>query len=59
VPQLLGWDCIFAILDVIPLAGTHIELVVEPYLATNLPLIESAVAQTYTPAELCKRKAPS
>jgi thioesterase domain-containing protein len=59
VPQLLGWDCIFAILNVVPIAGNHIELVVEPYLATNLPLIESAVAQTYTPAELCKREARS
>lgn len=57
VPQSLGWDCIFASLNVIPIAGTHFELVAEPYLATNLPLIESAVAQTYTQAEFCKRKA--
>lgn len=58
-PHSLGWDCALASLDVIPIAGTHIELVVEPYLATNLPLIESAVVQTYTPAEFCKRRAPS
>ncbi|WNV09462.1 thioesterase domain-containing protein [Tardiphaga sp. 709] len=58
-PQSLGWDCSLASLDVIPVAGTHIELVVEPYLATNLPLVESAVVQTYTPAEFCKRKALS
>ncbi|WP_441241458.1 thioesterase domain-containing protein [Tardiphaga sp. 768_D3_N2_1] len=58
-PRALGWDCALASLDVIPIAGTHIELVVEPYLATNLPLVESAVAQTYTPAEFCKREALS
>lgn len=58
-PQSLGWDCALAPLDVIPIAGTHIELVVAPYLATNLPLIESAVVQTYTPAEFCKGEAAS
>lgn len=58
-PHALGWDCALASLDVIPIAGTHIELVVEPYLATNLPLIENAVAQTYTAAEFCKREALS
>lgn len=57
-PHSLGWDCALASLNVIPIAGTHIELVAEPYLATNLPLIENAVAQTYTLAEFCKRKAP-
>jgi thioesterase domain-containing protein len=57
VPQSLGWDLSFASLDVIPIAGTHVELVVEPHLAKNLPLIESAVAKTYVPAEICKRKA--
>ena len=58
-PHALGWDCALASLDVIPIAGTHIELVVEPYLATNLPLVERAVVQTYTPAEFNRRKVQS
>jgi thioesterase domain-containing protein/acyl-CoA synthetase (AMP-forming)/AMP-acid ligase II len=59
VPQSLGWDCTFASLDVIRIAGGHLDLVVEPHLATNRLLIEKAVAQTYAPAESCKREARS
>jgi thioesterase domain-containing protein/acyl carrier protein len=59
VPQSLGWDCKFASLDVIRIAGGHLDLVVEPHLATNRPLIEKAVAQSYAPAESCKRQARS
>jgi thioesterase domain-containing protein len=58
-PQSLGWDCTFASLEVIRIAGSHLDLVVEPHLATNRPLIEAAVAQTYAPAESCKREARS
>ncbi|WP_319023049.1 AMP-binding protein [Mesorhizobium sp. B1-1-8] len=47
----IGWDRVFADLQVIPIVGTHIDLVVEPHIATNRPLIEKAVMQTYTPAE--------
>ena len=59
VPQSLGWDCTFASLDVIRIAGGHLDLVVEPYLATNRPLIEKAVAQTYAVAKSRKREARS
>jgi thioesterase domain-containing protein/non-ribosomal peptide synthetase component F len=51
VPQSLGWDRTLANLDVIPIAGGHIDLVVEPHIARNRPLIEKAVAQSYAPAE--------
>jgi thioesterase domain-containing protein len=57
VPQSLGWDRTFASLDVVRIAGGHADLVVEPHLATNRLLIEKAVAQTYAPAESCKREA--
>ena len=57
VPQSLGWDCTFASLDVIRIAGGHLDLVVEPHLATNRPLIEKAVAQTYAAARSRKREA--
>jgi thioesterase domain-containing protein/acyl carrier protein len=59
VPQSLGWDCTFANLDVIRIAGGHLDLVVEPHLATNRPLIEKAVAQTYAAAKSRKREARS
>lgn len=49
--RAIGWDHVFADLQVIPIVGTHIDLVVEPHVATNRPLIEKAVLQTYTPAE--------
>jgi thioesterase domain-containing protein len=52
----IGWDCAFAKLDVIPIVGSHIDLVIEPHLATNRPLIENAVAQTYSPAESENRR---
>jgi thioesterase domain-containing protein/acyl carrier protein len=56
VPQSLGWDRIFANLDVIRISGGHLDLVIEPHLATNRLLIEKAVAQTYAPAEYWKRE---
>jgi thioesterase domain-containing protein/acyl-CoA synthetase (AMP-forming)/AMP-acid ligase II len=48
----IGWDSAFAKLDVIPIVGSHIDLVIEPHLATNRPLIENAVAQTYSPSRV-------
>jgi thioesterase domain-containing protein/acyl-CoA synthetase (AMP-forming)/AMP-acid ligase II/acyl carrier protein len=51
MPRALGWDSVFANLDVIPIAGGHIDLVIEPHLATNRPLIETAVAQSCWPPE--------
>jgi thioesterase domain-containing protein/acyl-coenzyme A synthetase/AMP-(fatty) acid ligase/acyl carrier protein len=53
VPQSLGWDRTLASLDVIRIAGGHLDLVIEPHLTTNRPLIEKAVAQSYVPAESC------
>ncbi|MGX9118482.1 AMP-binding protein [Mesorhizobium sp. BHbsci] len=51
MPPAIGWDRAFAHLDVIPIVGSHIDLVIEPHIATNRPLIEKAVAQTYSPSE--------
>jgi len=51
VPQSLGWDRTLASLDVVPIAGGHLDLVVEPHVARNRPLIEKAVAQSYAPGE--------
>lgn len=57
VPQSLGWDKAFANLDVIPIAGRHLDLIAEPHLATNRLLIEKAIVQTDTPAEACEGEA--
>ncbi|WP_214473697.1 AMP-binding protein [Mesorhizobium sp. dw_380] len=54
--RALGWDVVLAHLDVVPVMGNHIDLVIEPHLATNRPLIEKAVVQTYSPAESRKRE---
>ncbi|WP_354492253.1 AMP-binding protein [Mesorhizobium robiniae] len=56
MPPAIGWDRAFAHLDVIPIVGSHIDLVIEPHLATNRPLIEKAVAQTYSSTESRKRE---
>ncbi|WP_202326529.1 non-ribosomal peptide synthetase [Mesorhizobium sp. 113-3-9] len=56
MPQALGWDSALARLDVVAIDGNHIDLVVEPHLATNRPLIERAVVQTYSAAESRKRE---
>lgn len=47
VPPSLGWDCWFASLDVIPVVGDHADLILEPHLSNNLPLIAKALSQTY------------
>jgi thioesterase domain-containing protein/acyl carrier protein len=44
----LGWDSVFAQLDVIPIAGGHLDLVVEPHVAVNLPIVQRAVAASYS-----------
>jgi thioesterase domain-containing protein len=49
--RAIGWDQVFRDLQVVPIVGSHIDLVVEPHVATNRPLIEQAILQTYTPAE--------
>jgi len=55
-PQSLGWDRAFASVDVIRIAGGHVDLVVEPHLRTNSVLIQKALVQTYTPSESCRRE---
>ncbi|MBN9548577.1 MAG: AMP-binding protein [Alphaproteobacteria bacterium] len=56
MPRALGWDSALAHLDVVPIKGNHIDLVIEPHLAFNRPLIETAIVQTYSPAESRKRE---
>lgn len=51
MPRAIGWDSAFADLDVIPIVGSHIDMVSEPHVASNRPLIEAAVARTYLPEE--------
>lgn len=46
LPPHLGWDSLFAQLDVIPIAGGHLDLVVEPHLSVNRPVIERAIASS-------------
>ncbi|MCP3369524.1 non-ribosomal peptide synthetase [Bradyrhizobium cajani] len=43
VTPRLGWDFLFEELDVIPIAGGHLDLVVEPHLSVNRPVIERAI----------------
>ncbi|OAF10685.1 hypothetical protein AYJ54_10470 [Bradyrhizobium centrolobii] len=57
MPQDLGWSHAFAQVDVVPSAGSHTDLVMQPHLAINGPLIEMALSQTYSPAELPEREA--
>jgi acyl-CoA synthetase (AMP-forming)/AMP-acid ligase II/thioesterase domain-containing protein len=44
----LGWGSLFEHLDAIPIAGGHLDLVVEPHLPINLPVIERAVVSSYS-----------
>jgi len=39
----LGWESLFEELDVIPIVGGHLDLVVEPHLSINRPVIERAI----------------
>ncbi|WP_314957556.1 thioesterase domain-containing protein [Bradyrhizobium cosmicum] len=54
MPQTLGWDRAFAKVDVVPSAGTHTDLVMQPYLAVNLHLVQKALSQTYSPGEFSR-----
>ncbi|WP_247500464.1 thioesterase domain-containing protein [Bradyrhizobium sp. 149] len=57
MPLALGWDRAFAEIDVVPSAGTHTDLVMPPYLAMNLHLVQTALSQTYSTAEFPEREA--
>lgn len=56
MPQALGWDQAFALVNVVPSAGTHTDLVMQPYLAANLHLVQNALSQTYSSAEFPERE---
>jgi thioesterase domain-containing protein len=45
-PHISAGDSLFAQLDVIPIVGGHLDLVVEPHLAINRPVIERAIASS-------------
>jgi thioesterase domain-containing protein len=47
----LGWDRLFSKVDVIPIAGGHLDLVIEPHLSVNGPLIKQAIASSYSGQE--------
>ncbi len=59
MPQHLGWEGMFAGLDVTAIDGGHIDLIMEPHLTRNHPLIEAAVVRSYAPAEIALRGATS
>ncbi len=42
VPSDLGWHELFADLNVVPIVGGHLDMLIEPHLAQNRPLIEHA-----------------
>jgi acyl-CoA synthetase (AMP-forming)/AMP-acid ligase II/thioesterase domain-containing protein len=44
----LGWDSVFAKVGVIPIAGGHLDLVIEPHLAVNGPVIKQTIASSYS-----------
>lgn len=44
----LGWNALFNRVDVVPIAGGHLDLVVEPHLARNRPLIEAALIASFS-----------
>ncbi|RWM21430.1 MAG: AMP-dependent synthetase [Mesorhizobium sp.] len=56
MPLAIGWDGAFARLDVIPVVGSHFDMITEPHLVINRPLIEKAVEQTYSSTEVRKRE---
>ncbi|GAU86626.1 AMP-binding protein [Bosea sp. BIWAKO-01] len=41
-PSDLGWGELFTDLNVVPIAGGHLDMLIEPHLAHNRPLIEHA-----------------
>ncbi|RWP48716.1 AMP-binding protein [Mesorhizobium sp.] len=56
MPLAIGWDGAFAHLDVIPVVGSHFDMITEPHLVINRPLIEKAVEQTYSSTEVRNRE---
>lgn len=52
MPRTLGWECAFARIDVIPIAGGHVDLAMHPHVVSNAPLIARALVDTYSQAEM-------
>jgi thioesterase domain-containing protein len=46
LPADLGWESLFSQLNVIPIAGGHLDLVIDPHLSVNLPVIERAIGSS-------------
>ncbi len=44
----LGWRALFEELEIVPIAGGHLDLMIEPSLAWNRPLIAGALAASST-----------
>lgn len=59
MPQHLGWDGLFAGLEVVAIDGGHVDLVMEPHLTRNHPLIQAAVVRSYAPVEIALQGAGS
>jgi thioesterase domain-containing protein len=43
----LGWVSLFEHTDIVPIVGGHLDLVVEPHVTVNLPVVQRAVAASY------------
>lgn len=54
MPATLGWESLFAAVDVLPIVGGHVDLGMQPHVLTNSPIIVRAVIQTYCPVETIK-----
>jgi len=52
-PPALGWDQAFSSIEVVRIAGGHVDLIGEPHMRTNLALIEAALMQTNTETKFC------
>lgn len=55
VAPRMGWDRLVERVEVIPVSGGHLDLIVEPHLAINQPLIHRALIATYERRRSAKR----
>lgn len=46
VPADLGWSAFLAGVSIVPIAGGHLDMLIEPYLRHNRPLIEGAFLES-------------
>jgi len=52
VPADLGWGELFAALTILPIAGGHLDMLIEPHLRHNRPVIEAAFRTSAANANL-------